>query len=202
MDTETSPLTQLTPLRLAGGSCLAAAAGLAALAIWGGSAADQQVADTAARSQPAGNARLPAEAAVIPAMAPRPSIPQRGAEAPLPEGFPPLSLPASGQGAQVTYIVRIRDAAEVQAITRSYRRDRPAAISAWESLVAQRPGLEHFELAGASYSGELRLTYRLPEGVAPSQEAVGAVRDYLLAIDGVVYADPDVIAHPGKEKTE
>jgi hypothetical protein len=54
-------------------------------------------------------------------------------------------------------------------------------------------------LVGASYSGEIRLAYQMPPGVEPTRAAIRSVQEKIMAVDGVAYADPDYIAHPGKE---
>lgn len=105
-------------------------------------------------------------------------------------------VPARAGMAEVTYIVRLRGAPEVDVITRNFRRDPAAAQAAWAELTARIPQLAEFELAGASFSGELRLVYRMSNA---TPAAVRAVQDRLLAIEGVSYADPDFVAHPGKE---
>lgn len=107
-------------------------------------------------------------------------------------------MPASAGTSEVVFIVRLRGAPEVDVITRNFRRDPATAQAAWVELVARIPELGDFELSGASYSGEIRLLYRMPSAT-PS--AVRAVQDRLLAIEGVSYADPDYVAHPGKEET-
>jgi len=107
-------------------------------------------------------------------------------------------MPARAGTSEVVFIVRLRGAPEVDVITRNFRRDPAAAQTAWLELVARIPELADFELSGASYSGELRLLYRMPSA---TPAAVRTVQDRLLAIDGVSYADPDYVAHPGKEET-
>lgn len=107
-------------------------------------------------------------------------------------------MPARAGTSEVAFIVRLRGAPEVDVITRNFRRDPAAAQTAWLELVARIPALADFELSGASYSGELRLLYRMSSA---TPAAVRTVQDRLLAIDGVSYADPDYVAHPGKEET-
>lgn len=107
-------------------------------------------------------------------------------------------MPARAGTSEVIFIVRLRGAPEVDVMTRNFRRDPAAAQAAWRQLVARVPELADFELSGASYSGEIRLLYRMPS-VTPA--GVRAVQDRLLAIEGVSYADPDYVAHPGKEET-
>ncbi|MFN7055164.1 hypothetical protein [Hyphomonas sp.] len=113
-------------------------------------------------------------------------------------GGGPVSIPARAGMAEVVYIVRLRGAPEADLITRNFRRDPQAAYAAWADLIERVPELAEFELAGATYSGELRLLFRMPSA---TPAAVRAIQDRLLAIEGVAYADPDFIAHPGKEDT-
>ena len=105
-------------------------------------------------------------------------------------------LPARAGTAEVVFIVRLKGAPEVDIITRNFKRDPAAAQAAWVELTARIPVLEEFELTGASYSGEMRLSRRLAEA---TPAAIKEVQDRLLAIEGVAYADPDYIAHPGQK---
>ncbi|OYW87233.1 MAG: hypothetical protein B7Z22_04935 [Hyphomonas sp. 32-62-5] len=107
-------------------------------------------------------------------------------------------LPARAGTAEVVFIVRLKGAPEVDIITRNFKRDPAAAQAAWVELTARIPVLAEFELSGASYSGEMRLSRRLAEAT-PS--AIKEVQDRLLAIEGVAYADPDYVAHPGQKDT-
>lgn len=107
-------------------------------------------------------------------------------------------MPARAGTSEVVFIVRLRGAPEVDVITRNFRRDPAAAQTAWSELVARIPELAEFELSSASYSGEIRLLYRMPSA---TPAAVRAVQERLLAIDGVSYVDPDYVAHPGQEET-
>ena len=66
-------------------------------------------------------------------------------------------------------------------------------------LVTRLPGLADFSLVGASYSGEIKLAYQLAPGASATPEDIRAVQDRLLKVEGVSYADPDYVAHPGKE---
>lgn len=107
-------------------------------------------------------------------------------------------LPARAGTAEVVFIVRLKGAPEVDIITRNFKRDPAAAQAAWVELTARIPVLAEFELSGASYSGEMRLSRRLAEA---TPGAIKEVQDRLLAIDGVAYADPDYVAHPGQKDT-
>lgn len=101
----------------------------------------------------------------------------------------------TGEG-EVVFIVRLRGAPEVDVITRNFKRDPAATHVAWLELIARIPVLADFELVGASYSGEMRLSRRLKD---VSRESVTKAQQRLLAIEGVAYADPDYIAHPGQK---
>ncbi len=111
----------------------------------------------------------------------------------------PAAQPARANGGEVTFIVRLKDAPEVDVIAQSFRRDRSSANAAWAELTNKFPVLRDYELTGASYSGEMKLTRRLPAGERPTPSVVEKLRGELLAIEGVAYADPDYIAHPNTE---
>lgn len=108
-------------------------------------------------------------------------------------------LPARAGTAEVVFIVRLKGAPEVDIITRNFKRDPEAAQAAWLELTQRVPVLAEFELAGASYSGEMRLSRRLAEA---TPAAIKEVQDRLLDIEGVAYADPDYVAHPGQKETK
>lgn len=108
------------------------------------------------------------------------------------------AAPQRAGAAEVVFIVRLKGAPEVDIITRNFRRDPAAAQAAWADLVTRIPALAEFELTGASFSGEMRLTRRLPDA---NPAAIRTVQDRLLAIEGVAYADPDYVAHPGEKET-
>ncbi len=101
-------------------------------------------------------------------------------------------------GQEVTFIVRLKGVKDADAAASAFHKDRAAADKAYAALVKARPGLSGFRLAGASYSGELKLSYTLPSGEA-SHAAVQRLQEKLLAVDGVSYADPDSVVHPGKK---
>lgn len=107
-------------------------------------------------------------------------------------------LPARAGTAEVVFIVRLKGAPEVDLITRNFKRDPATAQLAWAELTQRIPVLAEFELTGASYAGEMRLSRRLAQA---TPEAIRQVQDRLLAIDGVAYADPDYVAHPGQKDT-
>lgn len=112
---------------------------------------------------------------------------------------PPAERAASVEGTEVHFIVRLKGAPEIDVITRNFKRDPAAAQTAWQDLVTRLPGLADFALVGASYSGEIKLAYRLPPGASAKPEDIRAVQDTLLQVEGVSYADPDYVAHPGKD---
>lgn len=106
----------------------------------------------------------------------------------------------SGSGvAEVTFIVRLKGPPEVDTICRNFKRDRDTADAAYQALSDKLPKLKDFRLVGASYSGEMNLTYQLPAGVEPTRGKIEDVRKLILSIDGVAYADPDFVAHPGED---
>lgn len=111
----------------------------------------------------------------------------------------PTVRPARADGTEVHFIVRLKGAPEIDEITRNFKRDPAAAQTAWSELVTRLPGLADFSLAGASYSGEIKLAYQMPPGASATPEDIRAVQDRLLKVEGVSYADPDYVAHPGKE---
>ena len=113
----------------------------------------------------------------------------------------PVERAASVDGTEVHFIVRLKGAPEIDVITRNFKRDPAAAQTAWQDLVTRLPGLADFALVGASYSGEIKLAYRLPPGASARPEDIRAVQDTLLKVEGVSYADPDYVAHPGKDPT-
>ena len=107
--------------------------------------------------------------------------------------------PASGQGTEVTFIVRIKGSEEADIIARNFKRDPAAARQAYAKLCDRSPALRDFQLVGASYSGDLKLTYQFAANEPASPDAIRSVRETILAVDGVAYADPDRVAHPGKD---
>lgn len=108
-------------------------------------------------------------------------------------------LPANAQDSEVVFIVRLKGEPDVDTIAQTFKRDRPTAEEAFARLSEKRPELGDFTLVGASFSGEIRLSYRMPPGQAATPAAIDAIKTRLLAIEGVAYADPDYVAHPGKD---
>tara|TARA_Y100000815_G_scaffold152791_1_gene138849 strand:+ start:2384 stop:2959 length:576 start_codon:yes stop_codon:yes gene_type:complete len=108
--------------------------------------------------------------------------------------------PAASGPAEVTFIVRLKGRPEVDTICRNYKRDRDTALAAFDDLAADIPALKEFKLVGASYSGEISLAYTLPAGVDATRGRIEEIRTRILSIDGVAYADPDFVAHPGEDK--
>ena len=113
----------------------------------------------------------------------------------------PAERPARLEGTEVHFIVRLKGAPEIDTITRNFKRDPEAAQAAWKDLVTRLPGLAEFTLVGASYSGEIKLAYVMPPGASARPDDIRAVQDALLKVEGVSYADPDYVAHPGKDPT-
>lgn len=116
-----------------------------------------------------------------------------------PEQVPQSVITAQATGVAVTFIVRIKGAPEIDSVARLYKRDPAAAEQAFADYVRRTPALRDFVLVGASYSGEIRLAYQMPPGVEPTRAAIRSVQERIMAVDGVAYADPDYIAHPGEE---
>jgi hypothetical protein len=110
-----------------------------------------------------------------------------------------VERPARAEGTEVHFIVRLKGAPEIDTITRNFKRDPAAAQAAWDELVIRVPAMAEFALVGASYSGEIKLAYQMPPGAPASPEDIRSVQDRLLNVEGVSYADPDYIAHPGKD---
>ena len=110
------------------------------------------------------------------------------------------SSSSSSSGAEVTFIVRLKGRSEVDTIARNFKRDRETADAAYSDLVEDIPILKDFRLVGASYSGEINLVYQLPAGVEATRGRIEEIRQQILSIDGVAYADPDFVAHPGEDK--
>jgi hypothetical protein len=105
----------------------------------------------------------------------------------------------SQDGSEIVYIVRIKGEPEIDVISRNFKRDRAAADIAWANLQARYPVLQDFHLVGASYSGEIRLGYRLPPGLEPTRATINEIQNRIMQVDSVAYADPDYVAQPGKE---
>lgn len=116
-----------------------------------------------------------------------------------PEQAGPNVITAQAQGAEVIFIVRIKGAPEIDFVARLYKKDPAAAQQAFADYVRRTPSLQDFSLVGASYSGEIRLAYQMPMGVEPTRSEIRLVQEKIMAVEGVAYADPDYIAHPGKE---
>lgn len=153
---------------------------------------------------PTGAAR--AELGELPAAKLQPGEPpgaEPGVEIAQAEAAPlvPAERPARLEGTEVHFIVRLKGAPEIDTITRNFKRDPDAAQAAWKDLVTRLPGLAEFTLVGASYSGEIKLAYVMPPGASARPDDIRAVQDALLKVEGVSYADPDYVAHPGKDPT-
>ena len=213
------PMDARGPLGLLGIGLIAGAAGLAFVGTRGGEEAGRdagmsEVADArppAAQASSSGPDPLPFDpppGRPSPVIDPEPApLPPDEPEAAAPSPLPQVTiqrdgesvLPARAGTAEVVFIVRLKGAPEVDVITRNFKRDPAAAQAAWVELTARIPVLAEFELSGASYSGEIRLSRRLAEA---TPEAIKQVQDRLLEIEGVAYADPDYVAHPGQKETK
>ncbi|KCZ63357.1 hypothetical protein L53_08800 [Hyphomonas sp. L-53-1-40] len=130
---------------------------------------------------------------------PRPPIGTVGVEQVKPAAVSEGSS-TSSSGAEVTFIVRLKGRSEVDTIARNFKRNRETADAAYADLVDDIPILKDFRLVGASYSGEINLVYQLPAGVEATRGRIEEIRQQILSIDGVAYADPDFVAHPGEDK--
>ena len=197
------------PLGLAGLTLLAGATGLFVLA--GSPENDDRpsvtlsgVSDVPTASLP--DTRVDRDASPLIGTLPDAPAPLDTAGGVLPDGpaIQPAQVPqsvimAQATGVEVTFIVRIKGAEEIDSVARLYKKDPAAAEQAFADYVRRTPALRDFVLVGASYSGEIRLAYQMPPGVEPTRAAIRSVQEKIMAVDGVAYADPDYIAHPGKE---
>ncbi len=113
-----------------------------------------------------------------------------------------VALPASAGDAEVIFILRLKGEPEIDTITQTFKRDRPTAEAAFLRLAEKVPTLADFTLVGASYSGEIRVSYRMTPAQPPTPAAIAAIKDRLLEIEGVAYVDPDYVAHPGKDSPQ
>ncbi|MBY9066073.1 hypothetical protein K1X12_04135 [Hyphomonas sp. WL0036] len=214
------PMDVRGPLGLLGIGLLAGAAGLAVVGSRGGEepGGETEVQEIASnggapsgQGSPATDMTFdppPGRPAIIIDPEPAPLPPEEPEEAPTASPIPQVTiqqegstgvLPARAGTAEVVFIVRLKGAPEVDTITRNFKRDPAAAQAAWVELTQRIPALAEFELSGASYSGEMRLSRRLADA---SPESIKEVQASLLAIDGVAYADPDYVAHPGQKDTK
>ena len=195
------------PLGLAGLAMLAGATGIFVVAGSGGTvpAPSQQEADDRDRDD--------RELALADTGAHRPDPRPARPEAAIPMAQP-AELPASAEtrskaetklaqadtsGAEVIFIVRIKGEPEIDVISRNFKRDPAAADIAWANLQSRYPVLKDFRLAGASYSGEIKLGYRLPPGLEPTRATINEIQSRIMQVQSVSYADPDYVAQPGKE---
>mgnify|MGYP001255542222 CR=1 FL=1 len=207
-----SPLHLGGPLGLAGLAMLAGATGLFVMA--GSNGAPRPVATITQTPHEAALAvpETPAPAAPPVEAEMRPtSGPDAAADPVLPasaetmEARPPAPIrvaQASAGGEEVVFIVRIKGEPEIDVISRNFKRDPAVADEAWVALQNRYPVLKDFRLAGASYSGEIKLAYRMPPGMEPTRAAVNDIRSRIMQVQSVSYADPDYVAQPGKDKPE
>ena len=186
------------PLGLVGLAMLAGATGIFVMAGSGGPAhapiAQQAAVQTPAREKVAPVPELrPGDAlpVVRPAELPASAETRTPAETKLAQ--------ISADGTEIVYIVRIKGEPEIDVISRNFKRDRAAADIAWANLQSRYPVLQDFRLVGASYSGEIRLGYRLPPGLEPTRATINEIQSRIMQVDSVAYADPDYVAQPGNE---
>lgn len=195
------PLHLGGPLGLAGLAMLAGATGIFVMAGSGGTGpAAQPAVSQMVVSQPG----APESVKPVPELHPGDPLPMvRPAEIPAsaetrqPAGTKLAQV--SQDGSEIVYIVRIKGEPEIDVISRNFKRDRGAADIAWANLQARYPVLQDFHLVGASYSGEIRLGYRLPPGLEPTRATINEIQNRIMQVDSVAYADPDYVAQPGKE---
>ena len=182
------------PLGLVGLAMLAGATGIFVMAGSGGPAPQQATIQPAVREKVEPLPELhPGDA--LPVV--RPAELPASAETRVPEGTKLAQV--SQDGSEIVYIVRIKGEPEIDVISRNFKRDRAAADIAWANLQSRYPVLQDFRLVGASYSGEIRLGYRLPPGLEPTRATINEIQSRLMQVDSVAYADPDYVAQPGKE---
>lgn len=186
------------PLGLAGLAMLAGATGIFVMAGSGGPA-HTPIAQQAIVQPPASEKVEP-----VPELRPGDTLPVvRPAELPASaETRAPAETKLaqiSADGSEIVYIVRIKGEPEIDVISRNFKRDRAAADIAWANLQSRYPVLQDFRLVGASYSGEIRLGYRLPPGLEPTRATINEIQSRIMQVDSVAYADPDYVAQPGKE---
>ena len=189
-----SPVHLGGPLGLAGVTLLASAVGLVVVANDSRDSRQSGAGQKQTAEQTATDSRPPAGSVGVEQLRPAPAAGDAHA---LPAA---ATKDSSSVGADVTFIVRLKGRPEIDTICRNYKRDRAAAEAAFADLAAEIPTLRDFRLVGASYSGEINLTYRLPPGVEPTRGQIEDIRKRILSIDGVAYADPDFVAHPGEDK--
>lgn len=185
------------PLGLAGLAALAGATGLFVMAGSNGpapEAARQEIARSVAEAGPQEPVVPPRPDEALP-MAQPAELPA-SAETRTPA---PVKIAQAGPGAEVVFIVRIKGEPEIDVITRNFKRDPAAAEIAWSNLQSRHPVLQDFRLAGASYSGEIKLAYRLPPGLEPTRATINEIQSRILQVESVSYADPDYVAQAGKE---
>ena len=180
------------PLGLAGLAMLAGATGIFVMAGSNMASPGASETDIASPARPVADLHPGDPLPVVrPAELPASAETQRPAETTLAQ--------LSQDGSEIVYIVRIKGEPEIDVISRNFKRDRAAADIAWANLQARNPVLKDFRLVGASYSGEIRLGYRLPPGMEPTRATINEIQNRILQVDSVAYADPDYVAQPGKE---
>lgn len=116
-----------------------------------------------------------------------------------PDLTPAATIPARAEGTEVTFIVRIKGSEEIDSAAKLYRKDKPAALEAYQAYLNATPALRDFQIIGASYSGEINISYQLAPGQAADRATINKLKSQIMSVNGVSYADPDFIAHPGKE---
>ena len=196
MSGKQTPLHLGGPLGLAGLAMLAGATGLFVMAGSIGQAHSPAMHETSLAVVEPVVSTLPPRADEAAPMGQPAELP---ASAETREAAPVQLAQADTRGAEVIFIVRIKGEPEIDVISRNFKRDPAAADIAWANLQRRYPVLRDFRLTGASYSGEIRLGYLLPPGMEPTRSTINDIQNRIMQVESVSYADPDYVAHPGKD---
>lgn len=96
-----------------------------------------------------------------------------------------------------TFIVKLRDEPRFTMISKTFRRDGVAARKVFDGWCDDHPQFDGLTLESASYSGELVIG--LP---ARDARTASDVLTAFRALDNLVYAELDVMAHPSKREVQ
>lgn len=118
----------------------------------------------------------------------------RGGGDTLPAQMHTAESPADG----VDFIVRIKDVDAVDKAVSLWRRDRGAAVAAFNAWAANEPAFAGMRLVGCSYSGEVILRHVFEPAAAASESQVDALLERIRGHENVAYADPDFTARVGE----
>ncbi len=106
------------------------------------------------------------------------------------------AVPAQAERISIaTFIVRLKGEPELDAMAKSFRRDKAAAQQVFADWSADKPGLAGLMLESASYSGELIVGLPINDPAGRSPKDVIAAFE---ALDNLVYVELDAMARPGK----